>query len=194
MICTQQANTFRCSNWWPGHWPLMFIVHACILVLLKYILDSHKRHTACILTSEENSAVNKSISFRDWRLKFSCNTWLFSMWCFWHTGEFIHAITTHSNVLSLYSHLLQRYHTNSNFYIWVLCCLMTPGLNKNFFLCLQITTAEIRPQAKYSINLVIVDDHFNLPQRFVWVCMGYYTHFITPKGGKLKKHTKKKTF
>ena len=28
------------------------------------------------------------------------------------------------------------------------------------------------PQVKWPVNLVIVDGHFNLHRRFVWVCMG----------------------
>ena len=29
-----------------------------------------------------------------------------------------------------------------------------------------------------AVNLVITDGHFNLPQLFVWVCIGLHTHFI----------------
>ena len=47
------------------------------------------------------------------------------------------------------------------------------------FRCLQITKADIRPQVNWAVDLVISDSHFNLPQGFVWVCMGSHTHFIT---------------
>ena len=29
-----------------------------------------------------------------------------------------------------------------------------------------------------AVNLVIADGHFILPQLFVWVCIGFHTHFI----------------
>ena len=59
----------------------------------------------------------------------------------------------------------------------LLCHLTTSGLSKDIqchvlpcsFLCHQITTAEIRPQAKWVISLVIADGHLNLSQGFVWV-------------------------
>ena len=31
---------------------------------------------------------------------------------------------------------------------------------------------------EWAINLVITDGHFNLPQLFAWVCIGFHTHFI----------------
>ena len=61
-----------------------------------------------------------------------------------------------------------------------LCSLMTPRLSKDIqchvwpyiFLNLQITRSDIRPHIKSAVSLVIVCGHFNLPQGFVWVCMG----------------------
>ena len=61
-----------------------------------------------------------------------------------------------------------------------LCCLLTPGLNKDirchvwpyYFLCLQITKSDIGPQAKWALSRPIAEGHFNLPQGFggyVWV-------------------------
>ena len=50
------------------------------------------------------------------------------------------------------------------------------------FLNLQITRSDIRPHMKWVVSLVIAYGHFNLPQGFVWVCMGQHTHFIAPKG------------
>ena len=47
---------------------------------------------------------------------------------------------------------------------------------------LQITRSDIRPHIKWAVSLVITYGHFNLPQRFVWVCTGSHTHFITPEG------------
>ena len=47
---------------------------------------------------------------------------------------------------------------------------------------MQITKSDIRPHIKRAVSLVTADDHFNLPLEFVWVCKGYYTHFITPEG------------
>ena len=32
---------------------------------------------------------------------------------------------------------------------------------------------------KWAISLVVADGANNLPQVFVWVCMGKHTHFIT---------------
>ena len=48
---------------------------------------------------------------------------------------------------------------------------MLPGLSlwPFSFLRLQFTEADIRPQVKWAVNLEIADDHFNLPQAFVWV-------------------------
>ena len=50
------------------------------------------------------------------------------------------------------------------------------------FLNLQITISDIRPHIKWAVSLVTAYGHFHLPQGFVWVCMGQYTHFTTPKG------------
>ena len=58
-----------------------------------------------------------------------------------------------------------------------LCCLMTPGLSKDLqchvrpysLLCLQITSADVRPQVKWASNLVIANGLFNLPLGYVWV-------------------------
>ena len=50
------------------------------------------------------------------------------------------------------------------------------------FLNLLIARSDIRPHTKWAVRLVIAYGHFNLPQGFVWVCMGQHTHFITPKG------------
>ena len=40
------------------------------------------------------------------------------------------------------------------------------------FLNLQITRSDIRPYIKRAVSLMIVYGYFNLPQGFVWVCMG----------------------
>ena len=42
----------------------------------------------------------------------------------------------------------------------------------------------IRHQAKCKVGCQLGDRGwpFNLPQGFVWVCMGKHTHFITPEG------------
>ena len=45
---------------------------------------------------------------------------------------------------------------------------------------LQITRSDIRPHIKWTVCLVIAYGHLNLPQGFVWICMGKHTHFITP--------------
>ena len=59
--------------------------------------------------------------------------------------------------------------------------LMTPGLNKDiqchvwpyFFISLQITRSDIRQHTKRAVSLVIFAyGNFNLPQGFVWICMG----------------------
>ena len=34
----------------------------------------------------------------------------------------------------------------------------------------------------WAVSLVIEDGHFNLPQGFVWVCMGKHTYFIIQEG------------
>ena len=39
-------------------------------------------------------------------------------------------------------------------------------------LWVQITRSHTRPQAKMAVRQVIADGHFDLPQGFVWVCMG----------------------
>ena len=50
------------------------------------------------------------------------------------------------------------------------------------FLTLQVTRSDIRLHIKLAVSLVIAYGHFNLPQGFVWVCMGKHTHFITSEG------------
>ena len=45
----------------------------------------------------------------------------------------------------------------------------------------KITRADISPQVKWAVNLVIADGHFIIPEGFVWICMGYHTYFITPE-------------
>ena len=40
------------------------------------------------------------------------------------------------------------------------------------FLNLQVTRSDVRPHIKWVVSLVITYGHFNLPQGFVWVCMG----------------------
>ena len=52
--------------------------------------------------------------------------------------------------------------------------------NHIHFLYLQITRSDIGPHVKCAVNMVTADGH-NLPQGFVWVCMGSHTHFITPE-------------
>ena len=57
---------------------------------------------------------------------------------------------------------------------------MTPGISMDVqhyvwpcsFLCLQITTADTRPQVKLVVNLVIADGHLIFLRGFVGVCMG----------------------
>ena len=51
-----------------------------------------------------------------------------------------------------------------------------------YFLCLPITRADVRLEVQWAVNLVIAEGHFNLPRKFVWVCTGQSTHFITPEG------------
>ena len=46
-------------------------------------------------------------------------------------------------------------------------------------LCLQITTADIRPQVKLAVSLVIADGVFNVPQSFygytcIWISVHLY--------------------
>ena len=59
--------------------------------------------------------------------------------------------------------------------VW--CCLILISVrtfcfmyDHTFFLYLQITRADIRPQVKWAVNLVIADGHFNLPRGFVDKC------------------------
>ena len=52
-----------------------------------------------------------------------------------------------------------------------------PNMNI-LFQSLQITRSDVRPHIKWDVSLVIAYGHFNLPQGFVWVCMGKHTHFI----------------
>ena len=40
------------------------------------------------------------------------------------------------------------------------------------FLNLQITRPDITPHIKWAVSLGITYSHFNLPQGFVWICMG----------------------
>ena len=40
------------------------------------------------------------------------------------------------------------------------------------FLNLQIIRSDIGPHIKLAVSLVNAYGHFNLPQAFVWVCMG----------------------
>ena len=40
------------------------------------------------------------------------------------------------------------------------------------FLNLQFTRSDIRPHLKLAVSLVIAYGYFNIPQGFVWVCMG----------------------
>ena len=44
----------------------------------------------------------------------------------------------------------------------------------NDFICLQITTSDIRPHIKWTVSLVITDGHL--------ILMVWHTHFITPEG------------
>ena len=72
----------------------------------------------------------------------------------------------------------------------VLCCFITPGLTKGIqhtvqpypFLSLLITRAVFKPHVILVVSLVTEEGHVNLPQGFVWVCMGLYTLFIIPTG------------
>ena len=90
-------------------------------------------------------------------------------------------------VISLYSFM---FHCLENKFGLVWCCLMTPGLSitfgvmfdHTFFLKSQITRSDIRPHIKWAVSLVIAYGHFNLPQGFVWACMGSHTYFINPEG------------
>ena len=40
------------------------------------------------------------------------------------------------------------------------------------FLNLQITRSDIALHIKWAVSPVIAYGHFNIPQGFVWVCMG----------------------
>ena len=53
-----------------------------------------------------------------------------------------------------------------------------------FFHGLEVTRSDIRPQGygHKPFNLVIADGHFNLSDGFVWVYMGFYTHFMILEG------------
>ena len=51
----------------------------------------------------------------------------------------------------------------------------------HFFCVCKSPDQIIRPQPKNAVNLVTADDHFNLSQWFVWICMDQHAHFITPK-------------
>ena len=61
-----------------------------------------------------------------------------------------------------------------------LWCLMTPGLSTDIrclvwpyiLLNLQVTRSDISQHIKWAVSLLIAYGHFNLPQGFVWVCMG----------------------
>ena len=49
---------------------------------------------------------------------------------------------------------------------------------------LKLANHQIRPHIKWSVNMVIAYGHFNLPQGFVWVCMGQNSknsNFIIPE-------------
>ena len=71
-----------------------------------------------------------------------------------------------------------------------LCCLMTPGLRKDiwchvwpyYYLYLQITKSDMRPQVKWAVSLVIAHDDVNLSLEFKLVCLGQHTYFIAPEG------------
>ena len=41
-----------------------------------------------------------------------------------------------------------------------------------FLQCLQIMKSDIRPEVKWTVDLVFADGGFNLPQWFVWMCVG----------------------
>ena len=49
----------------------------------------------------------------------------------------------------------------------------------------KLPNQQIRHQATHKVGCQPEDfayGHVNLPQGFVWVCMGQYTHFVTPEG------------
>ena len=56
-------------------------------------------------------------------------------------------------------------------------------MSDHTFQNLQITRTDFRPHIKWAVSMVIAYGYFNLPQGFVWVCMGTHTHFITPGDG-----------
>ena len=72
--------------------------------------------------------------------------------------------------------------------VWLsfcLCWLMAQRISKDIrwhlwllFLHLQITRSDISLHIKWVVRMVIAYDHFNLPQSFVWVYIGWYNHFI----------------
>ena len=72
--------------------------------------------------------------------------------------------------------------------LFILFFLVTSDLSKGIrchawpysFLCLQITRSDVGSNVGYQPG----DCRwiFNLPQGFVWVCMGWHTHFITLEG------------
>ena len=39
--------------------------------------------------------------------------------------------------------------------------------------------SDMKSQLKWTVSLVMADDHFKLPQGFVWVCVSQHTCFIT---------------
>ena len=49
----------------------------------------------------------------------------------------------------------------------------------------KLANHQIRHQATHKVGCQ-PDDYSNLSQGFVWVCMGSYTHLITPKRISLK--------
>ena len=66
------------------------------------------------------------------------------------------------------------------------CTVPTPGQQhgfskeiqchvRSYSFLLQITRADIRPQVKWTVSLLIANDLFNLPQGFEWVdlCFRY---------------------
>ena len=66
--------------------------------------------------------------------------------------------------------------------VWVgaKCCLKMPGLSRD----IQhhawhhtLSTGASPNHVKWAVSLVTAYGHFNLPQRFVWVYMGWHSHF-----------------
>ena len=77
-----------------------------------------------------------------------------------------------------------------------LCCLMTPGLSENtgyaytlslVFCACTSPDQTFRAQVTWTVRLVIANGHFNLPRRFVWLCMGSDIFILSPLrvGGKI---------